>query len=330
MKIITENISYLESNIDEFINNDLSFLDIETTGLNSKYSYVYLIGVINFDSNTNSYKMIQYFAEDINEEALILKAFIDDYNPNSIVMTYNGDTFDIPFLKNRMQKHNITFEFVNTRDIYKDILKNKIYLDLDNYKLKTIEKFLGIERNDVYTGLDCIQFYKDYLKTQSEDLLYKILKHNYDDIYYLPKILKIYDIINNLKSFNVDFEKINYMFLIDHISNYESTIAVTGNYSPFLDIEINLYLPNGTVLLSKTGSFNIDFYVNKALNEKDQLITFVYASDIHLIAQSVNSFMPSLNSIIDVCIDKNFVLDNIKFILKNIVCFAMDQIISKE
>jgi Predicted exonuclease len=100
-------------------------LDIETTGLNNKYAYVYLIGVLNYDYSTRSYKLIQYFAEGKNEEVQILRAFVDDFNPDSLIVTYNGDTFDIPFLKARLQKYNIMFEFKVTKDIYRDLTKIK-------------------------------------------------------------------------------------------------------------------------------------------------------------------------------------------------------------
>jgi hypothetical protein len=53
---------------------------------------------------------------------------------------------------------------------------------LENRKLKTIEKLLGIERTDTISGKESIQEYKAYLLNPQKELLNKILLHNADDI----------------------------------------------------------------------------------------------------------------------------------------------------
>jgi len=328
MKIIKENISYPKVNADKLINNNISFLDIETTGLNSKYSYVYLIGILNYDYKANSYKLIQYFAESKNEEIQILKTFVYDYDPDSLIITYNGDTFDIPFLKARLQRYNITFEFKVTKDIYKDILKNKMYLNLDNYKLKTIETFLSINRADAYTGLECIEFYKEYLITKSDDLLGKILKHNYEDIYYLPQILRIYDVLEDRKRIDIDYDEIAYKFVMENIDNYENKIVVSGNYNPAIQIEINLYLQSCTILLNKNGKFEVDFYINNALDSNNQVITFLYVEDVYLKNKDFEKLSFTSNNIIVISINKKLIIKNIKIVLKNIIYYAISKVFS--
>lgn len=328
MKIIKENISYPKVNVHKPINNNLSFLDIETTGLNNKYAYVYLIGVLNYDYSTRSYKLIQYFAEGKNEEVQILRAFVDDFNPDSLIVTYNGDTFDIPFLKARLQKYNIMFEFKVTKDIYRDLTKNKMYLNLDNYKLKTIEKFLGIDRTDTYTGLECIEFYKEYLITKSDELLDKILKHNYQDIYYLPQILQIYDLLEDLKRVYIEYDEILYEFIMDNIDNYENTIVIKGDYNPHLHIDINLYLPNFTVLLSKNGKFEVDLYIDNALDSNNQIIAFLYDEDVYSKNSDIERLVGDDNNIIVISINKKLIINNMKIVLKNIIYYAINKVLS--
>lgn len=328
MKIIKEKISYPKVTPDKSINHNICFLDIETTGLNSKYAYVYLIGILNYDYKANSYKLIQYFAEDKNEEIQILNAFVNDFDPDSLIITYNGDTFDIPFLKTRLQKYNITFEFKVTKDIYKDILKNKIYLNLDNYKLKTIETFLGINRSDTYTGLECIEFYKEYLITKSDDLLGKILKHNYEDIYYLPQILHMYDVLEDRKRIDIDYDEIAYKFVMENIDNYENKIVVKGNYYPDLQMEISLYLPSCTILLNKTGKFEVDFYINNALDSNDQIVAFLDFKDVFLKEEDIKNLMFTDNKIIVISINKKLIINNIKIVLKNIIYYAINKVLS--
>jgi len=319
MKKIIEKLNYEESDFKNSGFEKVTFLDIETTGLNSRYSFIYLIGVLICDFINPKYELIQYLAEDKNEESLILKTFIDDYDPDSIIITYNGDNFDIPFLKSRMKKHNIEFNFINTKDIYKDLLKNKTYLQLNNYKLKTVEQFLGIERNDKYSGLDCIQFYKDYTISKSEELLEKILNHNYFDLYYLPKILKIYDLLKNRKTLNFTHNGCEYEFIIDSVIPYENNVKVNGSYKPSLSIESNLYLNDTTVLLSRNGEFEINFFVNKALNEMDQVITFIDTSNFNLKEHNFTDMNDELKNIVVIYIEKDLLLNNLMLAIKKLL-----------
>jgi Predicted exonuclease len=180
-----------------------------------------------------------------------------------------------------------------------------MYLNLDNYKLKTIEKFLGIDRTDTYTGLECIEFYKEYLITKSDELLDKILKHNYQDIYYLPQILQIYDLLEDLKRVYIEYDEILYEFIMDNIDNYENTIVIKGDYNPHLHIDINLYLPNFTVLLSKNGKFEVDLYINNALDSNNQIIAFLYDEDVYSKNSDIERLVGDDNNIIVISINKN-------------------------
>ena len=79
------------------------YLDIETTGLNPYYDRVTCIGFAFEDDKT-----IGIIAE--NEKDILEK--FDELTKNleiNKVVTWNGDNFDIPFLKVRAKKHNIEF-----------------------------------------------------------------------------------------------------------------------------------------------------------------------------------------------------------------------------
>ena len=77
----------------------LLFFDIETTGLSAKRDLVYLIGCVWHDGNT--WILTQYFAETRDAEEEVLDAFFALLRTKRILVHFNGDGFDIPFLTKR-------------------------------------------------------------------------------------------------------------------------------------------------------------------------------------------------------------------------------------
>ncbi len=114
MEVITKTLDEL---ID--ILPDYFVFDIETTGLNSNYCKVILIGIL-FNKN-NKTIIKQFFANTENDEKELLLAFINCIKNYQNHITFNGSNFDIPFLNNRLKKHNIDFSLSKNNDI--DILK---------------------------------------------------------------------------------------------------------------------------------------------------------------------------------------------------------------
>ncbi|RKD26069.1 hypothetical protein SAMN02745883_02275 [Caminicella sporogenes DSM 14501] len=176
--------------------NNFVLFDIETTGLNPSYSKVVLIGLLYLKNN----KIIieQLFCHNSKNEIKLLKTFKDKIKNFEYYITYNGGNFDIPFLNKRLLKNNIDFSidpFYNF-DLYKIVKKNKNNLGLKNCKLKTVEKFLGINRKDTISGADSVNLYKEYEKTLKKKLKEKILLHNYEDILYLLPVLNILNFID--------------------------------------------------------------------------------------------------------------------------------------
>ena len=64
-------------------------------------------------------------------------------------------------------------------------------LGLENLKQKSIERFLGIAREDKYNGGQLIEVYGEYLQTHSELLKHLLILHNEDDLKGMPQILPI-------------------------------------------------------------------------------------------------------------------------------------------
>lgn len=176
------------------------FLDIETTGFTARSSQLYMIGCAYYlDSKWHT---IQWFAEDNSQEASLLTAFFEFADSYKYLVHFNGNNFDLPYLKQKCEQLGLSFSFdiFQGIDIYKRISPYRFFLKLPNCKQKTLEQFLGIDREDVFTGGELIGIYLDYVKNPSEFLEKALFLHNADDLKGMLETLPIlayYDLFNN-------------------------------------------------------------------------------------------------------------------------------------
>ena len=69
-----------------------------------------------------------------------------------------------PFITERAARLNVALDLshLESLDLYKTARKCKSILSLSDYKQKTIEHFLGIEREDMYSGGELIDVYRKF------------------------------------------------------------------------------------------------------------------------------------------------------------------------
>lgn len=193
MKNIQKKEIYIKSDnmSNKLFDADSIFFDIETTGFSPSHAHIYMIGCA---YKKSEYIYInQYFAEDSSEEKEIIEKFTEFLTSFKSIISFNGIGFDIPFLKAKCDQYKIKnsfdeFEYV---DIFKIISPIKPILNLENYKQKTIEKFIGLKRDDNYNGGELINVYHEYVKSRDENALELLLLHNYEDILGMTELLPI-------------------------------------------------------------------------------------------------------------------------------------------
>ncbi|QUH26002.1 ribonuclease H-like domain-containing protein [Serpentinicella alkaliphila] len=254
-------------------NRNVCIFDIETTGLNRNKDKVILIGYLFFDNKKPVIK--QLFAEKQDEELNILQRFNQEINDFDLLITFNGKNFDIPFLQARFDKHTIghSLQLIDHIDIFKHLKIYSDMLNLKDYKLKSIEKFLRIDRKDTISGKDSVLLYNEYTKCNDEELLNKIMLHNYEDIYHLGKILNIYKHIpvhkNEFatiiidKNFNDEPIDLNY-FVID-IALKDRTLVLRGRSKVLNHIvdQVHHHTAFRFKWVPKEGFFELSYYLNK-------------------------------------------------------------------
>lgn len=167
------------------------FFDIETTGFSSSNSMIYLIGCLR--RNGDTIFIDQFFAESRHDEKELLLAFLDLLKDKDTILSFNGIGFDIPFIAGRCAKYHIEehLKDFNHFDIYKQVCNMKFLLKLPNYKQKSIETFLGIHREDTFSGGELIEVYEDYLATHNEEEEKFLLLHNFEDVLGMLELLPI-------------------------------------------------------------------------------------------------------------------------------------------
>ena len=168
------------------------FIDIETTGLSREKTALYLIGCGFF--NGDGYHTIQWFADSYADEVLIIDEFIRYINGRfDLLLHYNGNHFDIPYLKYRANVYGRELfpAGLDSYDIYLKIKPYKNLLSLSSLRQRSIEQLLDINSDDPYTGRELINVYRHYTKQPSQELLQPLIYHNSEDLKGMAYILPI-------------------------------------------------------------------------------------------------------------------------------------------
>ncbi len=167
---------------------DMVYLDIETTGLDFTRP-IFLIGLLSLSERGNL-RLEQMMARDYNEERALLAAFAERVSSYSIVVTYNGRTFDVPFLNARLSYHRLDGA---VRQYNVDLLRStrRLYRGLlPNFRLGTVEEsILGVKREDDMPGSMVPIQYSRFMESGDIGLIEGILRHNEQDLVSLSKLL---------------------------------------------------------------------------------------------------------------------------------------------
>ena len=222
-----ENLTPL-TNLLKYVNkDDILYFDIETTGLSRKNNHIYLIGCGYYsDGGLN---IIQWFAENEQEEVKILKEFASFASSFLCLVNYNGQTFDIPFTTTRMEKYGLKMPSLDSLDIYTLVKPLKRILSLSDITQKSIEQFLGIKRDDKFNGGELISVYKKYTHSPSEDALHNLLLHNKEDVlnmHYLTDILDYTVIFDSMITYS-DHEIKEY---VDYNGCKKTELIINGTH----------------------------------------------------------------------------------------------------
>lgn len=178
--------------------DQILLFDIETTGFSPKSCYCYMIGYCYIKDSVWHYRML--FNDDGRSEYAMINDFLHALDDYTLLIHYNGDGFDIPFLTEKIRQYQsfgLSFQYpdslsrIESLDLYKILKPYRHGLDLPNIKLATIEHAMGYIRSDRYNGGELIKVYRDYLVSPSKNAEHDLYQHNYEDIQAMIPMLSL-------------------------------------------------------------------------------------------------------------------------------------------
>ena len=164
---------------------DVVFLDLETTGLGS--SPLFLIGVMAYSDG--ELHVEQLFARDYSEERAVIAQFAEEYLGKPVLLTFNGKSYDLPFLRTRAAGCGEAFDWSpyhvdllhEARRAWKGLLPN--------CRLQTLESLVcGRPRVGDLPGRDIPDAYHAFVHTGDAWQIGEILRHNALDLLTLADI----------------------------------------------------------------------------------------------------------------------------------------------
>ena len=131
----------------------------------------------------------QYLLRNIKEEPAALMGFLSHINEDSVFITFNGRTFDIPYVRERLAYYRMRGDLEKPHFDILHFSKRAWRERVPNCRLNTLEKYLlGITRKDDVPSALVPDFYETYMRSKNVGPLIPIIEHNKQDLVALANI----------------------------------------------------------------------------------------------------------------------------------------------
>ena len=150
-----------------------AFLDIETTGLSPAYSVITLVGILDREG---------YHAFTRGDNLSDLHEAVERYD---MIVTYNGASFDLPFIESHMGRM-----FAHTPHLDLRFALSRMGL---SGGLKAIERRLNAGRPSALSslsGYDAVRMWRMW-ERGDRGALDTLIRYNAEDVFSLPKLAEI-------------------------------------------------------------------------------------------------------------------------------------------
>jgi len=172
--------------IETAVVHDFMFCDIETTGFAG--SPLFLIGMMVWDGE--GLEVRQYFARNYAEEAAVISFFAGAGSGRTVLVSFNGKSFDVPFIRERSVCAGVRWE---AAEKHLDLLhaSRRIWKDkLPNCRLQTLEsRICGRERFGDIPGDRISDAYHAFVGTGNAWQMVDVVRHNALDLITLADIM---------------------------------------------------------------------------------------------------------------------------------------------
>jgi len=163
------------------------FLDLETGGFSS--SPVFLAGTMHW--NGSDFVMRQYFARHYGEERALLKALAEEAGRFRQLVTFNGKSYDVPFLRDRARVHAVRLELPPA---HLDLLhpsRRRWKARFGDCRLQTLElRVCGRRRSGDVPSDEVPGLYHDFVRRGDPYRMIPVFHHNLLDVITMSEILR--------------------------------------------------------------------------------------------------------------------------------------------
>ncbi|MBM3264593.1 MAG: ribonuclease H-like domain-containing protein [candidate division Zixibacteria bacterium] len=164
----------------------LLYVDIETTGFTSVP--LFLIGLMYVEDDR--LRVSQLLARDYSEEAAVLYHLAERLDRYDCLITFNGKTFDMPYIRDRYFASAIRCRFPTKHLDLLGLSRRRWRKKLPDCRLQTLERWVcGRNRNGDIPGRDIPETYRLFVQTQNAGLIKPILDHNALDLITMGDLL---------------------------------------------------------------------------------------------------------------------------------------------
>jgi uncharacterized protein YprB with RNaseH-like and TPR domain len=169
------------------------YLDIETTGL--RMSPLFLVGLMYTSADVSGGRLVvdQLFARDYTEEEVVL-GFLAECMPRfDILVTFNGISFDVPYIQERVTVHRLAFAPPPVHIDLLPLARAVVGGRTPNHRLQTLEThFCKRKRIGDIPGAEIPGAYHEFVRTQNAKDMANIIHHNRLDLVTMLQLVTIF------------------------------------------------------------------------------------------------------------------------------------------
>jgi uncharacterized protein YprB with RNaseH-like and TPR domain len=167
----------------------ICYLDIETTGL--RMSPLFLVGLM----YTVEGRLVvdQLFARDYSEEETVLRFLADALARFDILVTFNGISFDMPYIQERITVHRLAVVEPPTHIDLLLVARAVVGDRTPNHRLQTLEAhFCARKRVGDIPGAEIPQAYHDFVRTHDAKDMANVIHHNRLDLVTMLQLVTVF------------------------------------------------------------------------------------------------------------------------------------------
>lgn len=166
--------------------SDLLFLDLETTGLSG--APLFLIGTMRWECG--SLVVQQFLARNYSEEQHTIALLAGELESRSVLVSFNGKSFDLPFVESRAALHRLELPRPSGHLDLLPECRRAWGRQVPNCKLKTLEScVLGRMRRGDIPSSEIPDAYYRFVHTGNAAEMVRIIKHNMRDLVTMAELL---------------------------------------------------------------------------------------------------------------------------------------------